>query len=98
MIQLHPGAADAYRRLAEDLHLDRDEVHAVDQFAQFPPHLFAVLALDRKGLGKFQLEVHGSLAALPALGQAQKAENPTGGACGVSLGAGAGFEPATFRL
>ena len=47
---------------------------------------------------RFQLEVHGSLAALLSLGQAQKAENPTGGACGVSLGAGAGFEPATFRL
>ena len=63
-----------------------------------------------EGLGKFQLEVHGSLAALLALGQARNAKNPTAGGHGVSvdqsltsgcevmLGAGAGFEPATFRL
>ena len=63
-----------------------------------------------EGLGKFQLEVHGSLAALLALGHARNAENPTAGSHGVSvdqsltsgcevmLGAGAGFEPATFRL
>lgn len=31
-----------------------------------------------EGLGKLQLEVHGSLAALLAMGQAQKAENPQG--------------------
>lgn len=56
-----------------------------------------------EGLGKFQLEVHGSLAALLALGQARNAKNPravghgvsvdqslTSG-CEVILGAGAGF-------
>lgn len=63
-----------------------------------------------EGLGKFQLEVHGSLAALLALGQARNAKNPTAeghgvsadqsltSGCEVMLGAGAGFEPATFRL
>jgi hypothetical protein len=31
-----------------------------------------------QGLGKFQLEVHGSLAALLALGQARNAKKPHG--------------------
>ena len=32
------------------------------------------------------------------LRESQETENPTGGTCGVSLGAGVGFEPTTFRL
>ena len=62
-----------------------------------------------EGLGKFDPRVHGDLAVLPGLGGVQNAENPTAGNRGVSsdrhltdcevlLGAGAGFEPATFRL
>ena len=51
-----------------------------------------------EGLGKFDLRVHGALAVLLGLSGAQKAENPTVLDCGVSLGAGVGFEPTTFRL
>ncbi len=98
VIQLHPGAAEAYRRLAENLHqaIEGDDGEEVRK--ELRQLIDRVDFIPAEGLGKFQLEVHGSLAALLALGQAQKAENPTGGACGVSLGAGAGFEPATFRL
>ena len=65
-----------------------------------------------EGLAKFDPRAHGSLTVLLGLGlgDASKAENPTAGSHGVSLyqsltsgcevmlGAGAGFEPATFRL
>ncbi|WP_312120740.1 recombinase family protein [Brevundimonas diminuta] len=98
VIQLHPGAADAYRRLAGNLHQAIDEEDGEEVRAELRKLIDRVDFIPMEGLGKFQLEVHGSLAALLALGQAQKAENPTGGSCGVSLGAGAGFEPATFRL
>ena len=37
------------------------------------------------GLGKFQLEVHGSLAVLLGLGGTRKAKNPTAGGHGVSV-------------
>ena len=50
--------------------------------------------------GKFELEVRGTLAALPGVGAAQTSKNPAAKTNGVFciLGAGAGFEPATFRL
>jgi hypothetical protein len=89
VIQLHPGAADAYRRLAEDLHQAIDGEDGEEVRAELRKLIDRVDFIPAEGLGKFQLEVHGSLAALQALGQAQKAENPTGGSCGVSLGAGA---------
>ncbi len=40
------------------------------------------------GLGKFSLEIHGSLAVLLGLNAPQTAETPTVGDCGVDLGAG----------
>ena len=110
-VRLHPGIAEAYRRLAEDLHLAiegdagevlRQELRQLIERVDFIP-------LD--GLGKFDLRVHGSLAVLLGLGGVQSAENPTAGdrgvssdqiltagRCEVSLGAGVGFEPTTFRL
>ena len=63
-----------------------------------------------KAWASFDLRVHGSLAVLLGLGGTPKAENPTARSHGVSVdqsltsgcevfvGAGAGFEPATFRL
>ena len=57
--------------------------------------------------GKFELEVRGTLAALLSVGVSQTRKSPAGGTSGafgltsaseVTLGAGAGFEPATFRL
>ena len=98
VIQLHPGAADAYRRLAEDLHQAIEGDDGEEVRAELRKLIERVDFIPVKGLGRFQLEVHGSLAALLALGQAQKAKNLTGGTCEVFVGAGAGFEPATFRL
>ena len=98
VIQLHPGAADAYRRLAEDLHQAIEGDDGGEVRAELRKLIERVDFIPVEGLGRFQLEVHGSLAALLALGQAQKAKNLTGETCEVFVGAGAGFEPATFRL
>ena len=59
-----------------------------------------------EGLGKFDLQMHGSLAVFLGQNEARIAKSPasSGGAsgvptrCEVDLGAGVGFEPTTFRL
>ena len=93
-VAVHPGAAQAYARLASRLHevmggsdgeTVRDEVRKLIERVDFQP-------LD--GLGKFDLQVSGKLAAL--LGVSERAAATTD--CGVFLGAGTGFEPVTFRL
>ena len=90
-IQLHPQAAEAYRRLAANLHImlernDADNVKAElcrlierPDFTPVPAH------------SRFTLRVHGRLADLLRV-----SEGP--GACEVVVGAGTGFEPVTFRL
>ena len=110
VIQLHPGAAEAYRRLAENLHQAIEGDDGEEVRTELRKLIDRVDFIPMEGLGKFQLEVHGSLAALLALGEARNAKNPTAGSrevsvdqsltsgCEVMLGAGAGFEPATFRL
>ncbi|WP_354702823.1 recombinase family protein [Brevundimonas vancanneytii] len=97
-VRLHPGITQAYRRLTEDLHLAIEGDAGEDLRKELRRLIDRVDFIPLDGLGKFDLRVHGSLAVLLGLGGTQKAENPTVGDCGVSLGAGAGFEPATFRL
>ena len=50
--------------------------------------------------GEFKIELYGELAALLKLGTEPKNEHPQAKSEGVqiSMVAGAGFEPATFRL
>ena len=109
-VQLHPGVAEAYQRLAEDLQQALEGDAGEDLRAELRKLIERVDFIPLDGLGKFDLRVHGSLAVLLGLGGTQKAENPTArghgvsvdqsltSGCEVSLGAGAGFEPATFRL
>ena len=109
-IQLHPGVAEAYRQLATDLQQALEGDAGEDLRAELRKLIERVDFIPLEGLGKFDLRVHGSLAVLLALGGTQKPENPTArgrgvsvdqgltSGCEVSVGAGAGFEPATFRL
>ena len=109
-VQLHPGVAEAYQRLAEDLQQALEGDTGEDLRTELRKLIERVDFMPLEGLGKFDLRVHGSLAVLLGLGGTQKAENPTArshgvsvdqsltSGCEVSLGAGAGFEPATFRL
>ncbi len=107
VVQLHPGAAYGYRRFAVTLYLAikndagedlRRELRKLIEFVEF------VLL---KGLRRFELRVCGQLAGpLRWNPKTQNDKNPavSGGVfedphrCEVFLGAGAGFEPATFRL
>ena len=109
-VQLDPGVADAYQRLAEDLQQALEGDAGEDLRTELRKLIERVDFIPLDGLGKFDLRVHGSLAVLLGLSGTQKAENPTARSHGVSvgrsltsgyevsLGAGAGFEPATFRL
>lgn len=108
-VRLHPGVAEAYRRLAENLHLAIEGDAGEDLRRELRRLIDRVDFIPLKGLGKFDLRVHGSLAVLLGLGAPRNAENPTAwdrgvsdqgltSGCEVLLGAGAGFEPATFRL
>ena len=106
VVTLHPSAASAYGQLAGRLHeaLDGDDGEEVrTEIRRLIDHVdFYPL----EGLGKFDLQVHGSLAVLLGLNEARTAKSPagSGGAsgvltrCEVDLGAGVGFEPTTFRL
>ena len=110
MIALHPAAAQAYAQLASRLHeaLEGDEGEEVRTELRKLIEGVDLHPLPQKG--KFELEVRGTLAALLGVGAAQTSKNPaakTNGVSGsfgltseseVTLGAGAGFEPATFRL
>jgi hypothetical protein len=83
-----------YAKLAERLYEPMDDVsgekvrtelRALIERVDFEPH---------EGLGKFGLYIHGKVAALLGVSERAAASHN----CGVSLGAGTGFEPVTFRL
>jgi site-specific DNA recombinase len=94
VVQLHPGAVEAYRCMAVDLHEsladpDADEVREI-----FRKLIDRVDFVPEEGLGKFGLVVHGRLAGILQVAsprRAQNSKNPTAGDadCGVLLGAGA---------
>ena len=94
-IDLHPGAAEKYRRIAADLHNhlrvlesdpDRDALFADLQ------RLIEKVVVSPTGTRKpVTLEVHGLLASLLAASDGDSE-------CGGMLVAGRGFEPLTFRL
>jgi site-specific DNA recombinase len=94
IVALHPGAAERYRQLAADLHLVLKEEDAEEIRAEVRKLIERIDFLPLEGLGKYELQIHGKLAAL--LGVAERAAaSPE---CGVLVGAGTGFEPVTFRL
>ena len=107
VVQLHPGAAEGYRRMAETLHLAIEGDAGEDLRRELRKLIEVVEFVPLDGLGKFELRVRGQLVGL--LRQDPKARNDknpavSGGVsdgshgCEVLLGAGVGFEPTTFRL
>ncbi len=108
VVQLHPGAAEGYRRLAENLHLAIERDDAEDLRTELRKLIDHVEFIPEDGMGKFGLKVHGRLAGLLQIeSQVRNDKNPAAGGsgvsvgshdCEVSLGAGVGFEPTTFRL
>ena len=116
MLALHPGVAEAYRRMAEQLRAAMDAVDGEEARSAVRSLIDQVVFIPVEGLGKFDLEIQGNLARLlrisgAGLAGGQTAQSPeangngalgsnglTSGKCEVTVGAGAGFEPATFRL
>ena len=86
------AAASAYAAMAENLHLALAEAGGEAIRDQARELIERVDFIPLEGLGRFDLQVHGKLAAL--LGVSEEAAN----GCGRSVGAGTGFEPVTFRL
>ena len=89
-VRLHPKAADAYRALAESLHLALDGDDAQEVRDELRGLIESVVLVPLEGRGAYDLEVSGKIKALL---QNNRAFNGA-----VLVGAGAGFEPATFRL
>ncbi len=100
VVTLHPAAADAYRALAGQLEEVLEAPDAEDARAAFRRLIQFVDFVPLPGLGRFDLIVHGTLAELLSISETQtpNSKKPQSRNSGVSLGAGAGFEPATFRL
>ena len=99
--RLHPGLAEVYRQkvatlqdalAAEDGHEAREAIRVLVEAIVLVPEA-----------GKLAIEVGGDLAAILALGAKNASTRREGRVHGdlleqVKLVAGAGFEPATFRL
>ena len=95
--------------MAEQLRQALDEVDGEDARNAVRSLIDQVLFIPVEGLGKFELEIQGNLARLLRISGAEAQTHKTPAAsgsggfegshrCEVFLGAGAGFEPATFRL
>ena len=94
---LHPGLADVYRRKIEKLTeaLNKEELRA--EAAEILRSTIQTIRLVPEE-GELAIELVGELAGILALRQ-EKSPRPCGpGARQITLVAGAGFEPAAFRL
>ena len=96
----HPAAADAYRRLVENLVANLNTPAAIEARSAIRRLIGEVNFYPGDRRGEYDLEVRGVVAELfsrtttgPKKQKTSQAET-----CEVILGAGAGFEPATFRL
>ena len=112
VLSLHPGVAEAYRRMAEQLREALDAEQGEEARDAIRALIDTVVFIPAEGLGKFELEIQGNLARLlrisgstGAKAQTHKSPEASGdGAyegshrCEVLVGAGVGFEPTTFRL
>ena len=90
-VSLHPGIAEHYRRVVGDLAqaLHRSDSEAAAEARDLVRRLIeTVVVTPLPERGQYELTVKGQIAAL--VGQ--------DGDCTIVVGAGAGFEPATFRL
>ena len=98
-VRIHPNLAVLYRRRVEDLERLFEDDTTRDEAFQIVRSLIdrVVLTPTDDGLAA---ELHGDLAGILALCDTQNRKRPTAEAVRrqLSVVAGAGFEPATFRL
>ncbi len=97
--RLHPNLADFYRDKIANLVDALNAPDTVQEACEAVRSLIETVRLVPES-GKLKIELYGELAALLSLGQAAKNKHPRGDTSGVqvTLVAGTGFEPVTFRL
>ena len=102
VVRLHPNAAEVYRRKVADLELalndDGIKAEAGDILRSLIDRV--VLTPAAGAPDGIDAQLHGDLATVLALSDPEQQKLPAAGAAGsqLSVVAGAGFEPATFRL
>jgi site-specific DNA recombinase len=98
--RLHPNIAEAYRRKVEELHaaLKADDAGPARELVRGLIDAIVLVPED----GRLRVEVRGELAAILRLSGCADEKAPAGGpgllAEQIKVVAGAGFEPAAFRL
>ena len=100
-LRLHPSLSQRYREMVEDLaqSLNVPEVKREATAALRALISQVRMVPDADAPGGHQLELIGELAGLMALGSPESKKPPLfAGAWSERVVAGAGFEPATFRL
>ena len=95
---LHPNLSDVYRNKVANLTEALNDPETKTEATTLIRALLEEIRLIPIADGPMEIELVGELAGLLALGQTKTASkvNPSGRS--VNLVAGAGFEPATFRL
>ena len=97
--RLHPCLADVYRDKVANL---VEALNAPDTIADAAETIRGLIEAIHlvPDEGNLRIEIYGELAALISLGQKRKSKHPGGDPSGVqiTLVAGVGFEPTTFRL
>jgi hypothetical protein len=96
MPHLHPGLAELYRRKVDDLAAALNDDALRSEAAEVLRSLISAIRLVPQD-GALAIELVGALAGILALGKEER-PRPFGSGAQVTLVAGVGFEPTTFRL
>jgi site-specific DNA recombinase len=97
-IRLHPNIAQTYREKVERLHEVLADPGLREEATEILRGLIERVVIHPAG-DSFQVELVGEIVRMVELGlEGKKAALPAEAACSVKVVAGAGFEPATFRL
>ena len=94
---IHPNIAEIYRRKVERMHEALNDESTRVEATEALRQVIEQIRLTPDAAGKLEIELHGELAAILALTN-EKAGTQEAPAESIKLVAGAGFEPATFRL
>ena len=96
MPRLHPGLAEVYRKKVADLTQALNDDALRTEATEVLRSLISEIRLIPQD-GALAIELVGALAGILALGK-EKRPRPFGSGAQITLVAGVGFEPTTFRL
>ena len=98
-VSVHPNLAEAYRRRVSELESLLEDPELRDEAMEAIRSMIERIVVTPRDGGGVELVLHGDLARILAL-CAENAKTPPQGETGFSMSvvAGAGFEPTTFRL